>query len=581
MILRDYQDAAVEAVWRYWLEGKKGNPLVVMPTGTGKSVVIARLIETMLKAYPSTRILNLTHVKELIDNNYKTLLRLWPSAPAGIFSAGLGRKDIGAQVTFGGIGSVRERAQLFRNTDLIFVDEAHLISNSNNTGYRQFISTLQEHNPYLKVVGLTATHWRLGQGSLIDPEGENNLFDDICIDMGLGDAFVWFIDQGYLSPIIPRQTEAEIDVDKVHIQAGEFVQSELTAEIEASGVIPRALLEARELAHDRDHWLVFAPSLEHTEKIAALLNQLGVKADFVHSKMSGKDRDSKIAAFKAGATRALVNKDILTTGFDYPAIDCIVMLRPTNSSGLWVQMLGRGTRPVYAGDFDLLTQDGRLASIAAGPKENCLVLDFAGNTKRLGPINYPTVPKRRKKSGERGAPVRVCPDCDTILHISVNPCTTCGHEFPRYEEIYSSSSKKELILRTKPPKPRDIGVYTVTQMVGTRHIKQGRPDSVKVDYHCGVRRFTTWVSPQGATGLAKAWWYKHSPEARQKLPFDATELLGVFASLRCPTHIKVDMSSKYPEVVDYDFSGRSFASPDALGMGGPGDPASSHDPQAA
>lgn len=145
----------------------------------------------------------------------------------------------------------------------------------------------------------------------------------------------------------------------------------------------------------------------------------GIPTTCIHSKLTKDERTERLAGLKSGKYRAAVNNNILTTGFDLPSIDLIAVIRPTNSPGLWVQMLGRGTRPVYAPGFDLWSTAGRLAAIEAGSKQDCLVLDFAGNTRRLGPINDPVLP--RKRATERGStstPLR------KLQHL--HPCVDTG-----------------------------------------------------------------------------------------------------------------------------------------------------------
>lgn len=546
--LRDYQNAAVDALWRYFIEGGKGNPIVAMPTGTGKSLTIARAIQTMVTAYPGTYVMVLTHVKELIQGNHDALRRLWPSAPTGIFSAGLNRKDFHAQITFAGIASVRNRPELFRRTGVVFVDECHLVSDNESASYQKFFAELRKYNPQLKVIGFSATPWRMGLGRLT----EGSVFTDTCFDLTSGEAFLWLLDKGYLAPLVPKRTTAQLDTDAIVIRGGEFQQSSVDEAFAEQGVTLKAIQETLAYAGQRHHWLVFASSLAHGEEVRGLLAAEGIPTGFVHSKLSAADRDAEIARFKSGQYRALVNKDILTTGFDFPEIDCIVMLRPTQSPGLWVQMLGRGTRP-------------------APGKKNCLVLDFAGNTERLGPINYPTLPKRRGKGGGE-PPVRVCPECATFSHISVHACPECGFVFPVLEKLLAFAGKRELIAKAPPPlKQVEKATFSVHRVLASRHQKAGKPDSVRVDYFCGkdgVRRFSTWVAIDhggGALGMATRWWRMHSLVKGAKMPGSTTELLERWAEVRAPTHIEVIVSSKYPEITSYDFTGTNFfADPERL-----------------
>ena len=141
--LRDYQRKAIDALYSYFAD-KVGNPLVVLPTGTGKSVVIAEFVRGAMEAYPDTRILCLTHVKELIAQNFAALLRLWPAAPAGLYSAGLNSRDLRSPILFCGIQSVHSKAYAIQQCDLVLIDEAHLIPRASGTRYRKFLAQLRE-----------------------------------------------------------------------------------------------------------------------------------------------------------------------------------------------------------------------------------------------------------------------------------------------------------------------------------------------------------------------------------------------------------------------------------------------------
>ena len=161
--LRPYQSAAIEAIYGYFSR-QSGNPLIVLPTGTGKSVCIAAFMKRAIGDWSDTRILIVTHVKELIAQNYGELIRLWPGAPAGIYSAGLNKRDLHAQILFAGIQSIHKRAYDIQRCDLALIDEAHLIPRTSNTMYRRFLGELATINPHLKVIGFTATPYRLDSG---------------------------------------------------------------------------------------------------------------------------------------------------------------------------------------------------------------------------------------------------------------------------------------------------------------------------------------------------------------------------------------------------------------------------------
>ena len=535
---RSYQTEAVMSIFTYF-SVSAGNPVVAMPTGTGKSVVLALFLEAIYKHYAGQRVMMLTHVKELIQQNYEKLIALWPGAPVGLYSAGLKKKEFSLPITFAGIGSVAKKAKLFGKIDLVIIDEAHLVSPSEETTYRKFLDDLLAVNPNMKVIGLTATPWRLGQGHIT----RDGIFTDVCFDITGMLPFNRLIEEGYLCPVIPRQTVQLLDTDGVHMRGGEFIAAELQAAVNKQEVTAAALREVMELAHERNHWLVFASGVEHAKNIADMLNDMGVPAIAIHSEMGDMARDEAISGFKSGKYRAAVNNNVLTTGFDFPAIDCIVMLRPTQSTVLWVQMLGRGTRP-FPG------------------KENCLVLDFAGNTKRLGPINDPVIPR---KKGEKGgeAPVKLCEPCQTYNHASVTHCVCCGAEFIFKVKIKQTAASDKLIREDSPI----VEVLKVDHIVYSGHQKIGRPPMLKVSYYSNLAVFHEYVciEHEGFPGRkAQQWWHERVPGTGTRTgslrPFPGSTLhaLELVQYVKPATHIRVWVNKKYPEILAYDFEGTAF-----------------------
>lgn len=529
---RYYQTEAKISIFDYFTK-EKGNPLVALPTGTGKSLVIADFIVDALKYYPTTRVIMVTHVKELITQNMEKLVLLWPTAPAGIYSSGLKKKQSGYQITYAGIQSCANKPELFSETDLILVDEAHLIPHKQNTLYRKFINAIIKSNPKVKVIGFTATPYRMGQGMLTD---EGGIFTDICYNLTGMSSFNRLIDEGFLAPLVAKRPALELDVTGVKLAGGDFVLNQLQKAVDQDAITERAVDEIIEQGDDRKKWLVFASGVDHAINVKEMFDRRGVSCAVVHSKLADGERDQLIADYKAGVYRAMVNNNILTTGFDAPDIDLIAVLRPTMSPNLWVQMLGRGTRPCIG-------------------KEDCLVLDFAGNTRRLGPINDPVLPKKRGKGGKGEAPVRVCEHCGTYNHISKTHCENCGEEFPKQTRLVENASSDELI--RKPTAPQ-VEVFKVNNIVYNRNPGRNAPDSLKVTYTCGLRFFNEWVCFEhaGFAGKkARDWW---RVRAEGEIPETITTALNRISDLDAPAFVRVWINKKYPEIMDYSFDIRGF-----------------------
>lgn len=565
MQLRSYQIEAIDSLFNYFASHSdpNQNPVIAMPTGTGKSVVIAGFVKRVMQAWPNQRIMMLTHVKELIAQNADKMLKMWPNAPLGIYSAGLGEKQANMPITFAGIQSAAKQPLLFRHQDLIIIDEAHLVSPNDNTSYQKFIATLREINPFLRIIGLSATPYRLGLGMITD----GGIFTDVCYDICGLHAFNRLIDEGYLCPVVPMPTASELDVTGIRKRGGEFVDKDLQERVGQHSINREALAEAAERAATRRHWLIFASGIDHIHTIHHILTaEFGIDAVFVHSKMDKAERDNNIARFKSGEVRAMIGANILTTGFDFPALDCIILLRPTNSPGLHVQIIGRGTRPFYAPGFDLETTEGRNAAIAASVKKNCLVLDFAGNTHRLGPINDPRIP-RKKGEGTGEMPLKVCDACGCLNHISARFCINveCGHEFTFKEKLSDKSSTLALIVRDEP----QVEDFIVDRVTYSRHARPHSIPSLKVSYFCGARRFTEWVCLEHHGNpiqhKAHAWWRERDTtggcwqwhqngvtEARD-VPFTTEDAMSVTSRLKVPTSIRVWVNKKWPEILNHTF----------------------------
>lgn len=336
--LRWYQEEAIDSLMNY---NYQYNPLLALPTGTGKSVVIAEFIKRALMAYPTTRVMMLTHVKELVQQNAEKLKGVWQQAPLGIYSAGLKERDVGRPITFGSMQSVWKHIQRqkeqglphFGKIDLLIVDEAHLISEKEETTYRKIISAFYEDNPYIKVIGLTATPYRMKSGQLT----ENGIFGEVIYDLTQPDMFVRLIKEGYLAPLIPRRTNVEIDISNVSMVGDDYNKKQLEQVSDTDEITFNAVREIVEcgLSQGRTSWIIFCTSVQHCEHVNAMLLSLGISSAVCHSKLSNKENDDVINAFKQGKLTCLVNNNKLTTGFDNPKIDLIGMLRPTQSVGLW------------------------------------------------------------------------------------------------------------------------------------------------------------------------------------------------------------------------------------------------------
>ena len=213
MKLRRYQMDATSAA----IEGLKRNinPVICAATGTGKSLIISSLIERIKKANPHIRIMVATHVAELLEQNAGKLKSIMPDADVGIYSAGLGEKNINKNIVFAGIQSVY-RVNITEPFHVLIIDEAHTIGRKSASMWGNLITVLKNLYPKLKIIGLSATPFRMDSGSLTS--GKDALFDEIVFDYGLGRA----VQDGYLVPLFGKHTKTIYNIDGVGKIAGEF-----------------------------------------------------------------------------------------------------------------------------------------------------------------------------------------------------------------------------------------------------------------------------------------------------------------------------------------------------------------------
>jgi DNA repair protein RadD len=530
--LRYHQRQATDAFFDYVPRNPGKNPLIVLPTGTGKSLVQADIVRTVIGQ--GARVLCITHQKELIWQNYEEFNNLLLLPDAGIYSAGLKRSDTENQVIFAGIQSVHKKAYYLGRFDLIIVDEAHSIPNKAEGTYRKFLADCHRINPSLVVLGLTATPYRLKGGMLTD--GESPIFHKIIHETSIAemvdaDHYLNLDKKQYLAKPVTKRTKNNANMDGVRKSMGDYVESEMQERFTEGDLVERSVNEIIEATHDRNKILIFTAGIDHAHKVFELL-PFG-SAGIVTSKQTNAQNERALEDFSSGQIKYLVNVNVLTTGYNERAIDCVVLLRKTLSPGLYVQMVGRGTR-MWPG------------------KENFLVMDFGNNIEMHGPIDKIEVRNPVKNSNkENGSPVKYCPNCESTLHVSVRICPDCGHEFPEPERHEPTASEQSILSERKKPEE-----YDVQFVMYFRHRKEGKPDSVKVSYNCGdYLTFNEWIMlDHGCYPTQKANGYLQLVCPPGMIPFvnSTDEMLEVAEKFfKKPVRIKVDENEKFPRVIEY------------------------------
>ena len=384
--LRPYQKDAVRSVIEHFRKGSDP-AVVVLPTGAGKSLVIAQLAQLA-----RGRVLVLAHVKELVEQNHSKYEAY--GNKASIFSAGLKRKEAERQVVFGSVQSVARNLEHFKQGfTLLVIDECHRISPQTESEYQRVIDHLRHYNPDLKILGLTATPYRLGLGWIYRyhyhgiVRGDTDCFFTDCIfELPLR----LMVKQGYLTtPELIDGAVAQYDFSSCKPGVGgRYQEADLNRVVgAASRATAKIISMVIAQAEHRQGVMIFAATVDHAREILTYLPD--GEAALILGETEGKQRDRLIQAFKQKQLRYLVNVAVLTTGFDAPHVDLIAILRPTESISLYQQIIGRGLR------------------LSPG-KTDCLVLEFAGNNYDLYAPEIGT-----NKPSSDSEPVMVfCPECD-------------------------------------------------------------------------------------------------------------------------------------------------------------------------
>ena len=535
---RWYQSQANDAVWKYLAE-KQGNPVVVLPTGAGKSLLIALLIRQALEF--GGRVVVLAHRKELLQQNADEIRALIPGVDVGIYSAGLKSREIHNAVVVAGIQSAFRKAADLGRRHLVLVDECHLISDLEESMYQQFFVGIQQAG--LRIAGLTATAFRTGTGPICGPDRQ---FQRIVFEAKTAQ----LITEGFLCPITNKPADFQVNTDKVALRGGEFIESEMQAVFGGDDTVKKACQEIWAKCDQRRSILIFASGVCHAEDIANELSALtGERVGVVTGETLDIERSTMLSDFKAGRLRWLVNCDVLTTGFNAKCVDAIAILRATMSPGLFCQMVGRGLRLHES-------------------KTNCLLLDFGGNILRHGSIDDDNFGrsegKGRAASAAENGRGKKCPACELDVAASRTACPECGFVFPRKKEVTHDTTADTDSQLTGPMPAEE---WTVIDVIYKRHVKRDNelaPPTLRVDYivskgEGNLQRqvIPEWVCLQHVRGnfgktMAGLWWERRSDCEEPDTIDDALALLAMGVA-RKPVKITTKKDGKFTKVINCEW----------------------------
>jgi len=529
--LRPYQVETQEALHLH-ICTKTTNPCVVLPTGSGKSISMASIIEYWHRDAPYIRVCILAHRKELVRQNSEKLMEAYPEAGVGVFSAGLGQKDYDSPIIFASIDSIFRKAGEFAPFDVIFVDEAHRIPPKGEGKYRTFIAECRRFNKDLRVVGFTATPFRMGCGPICH---KDHILNEVCYEAGVTD----LIAQGYLSKLRSKDCVSQPDLGGVKRNSGgDYIVKSLADATNKVDLVSSAIKEAIGVmwAEKRRSAVFFCVDVEHCKRVSEELAKWGVDAPCIVGTTPQIERDELVRKFKSKQLNAICCVNVLTEGFDAPHIDCIVLLRPTLSAGLFSQMVGRGLR-IHEG------------------KADCLVLDFAGCIEEHGPIDM------------LGEGLRVvlatCPECREAFSRAIGACPACGWIIPKQEVERLEAVEKERRMHGDKASGKSIlSTQPITVKVDSvevrRHVKPGGRDSLRVMYRSGLSFTREWVclEHEGYAKRKAIEWYtkrfgvpKKLPTIDEVLSQDMFFVKDLLEWTKTITYVK---KGKYKEIIDYN-----------------------------
>jgi DNA repair protein RadD len=532
--LRSYQIKALDAI-DHDLRNEK-EVLLSAIMGAGKTVMTARLINKYWKT-TERRFLVLAHKKELVEQFENTFQRFTdiPSFGIGVICAGLNRKELNGRLTIGTVQTFANLANEYQGADLLVVDECHNVDINNGSQYAEVIRILRSKVPSMRILGITATPFRLGHGFIFGDKcrpKSKNLFPRLNHRI----TYEELKTAGHLVPLKGKVAHADSlteDLKEVQVN-GDYVLNQLgdvmTREIHME-TAREAILEH---CQSFKRVCVFCVTIDHAEKLRDLLNQ-DEPCTTVHSQLSSIERYGNLEGWKSGRYRICTSINILAEGFDFPPLDCLVFVRPTVSARLYLQAVGRVLRTAPGKEFGFL-------------------MDLTDNTARFGTDLDSVrvdIPKAAiKEFEEKNKLWKLCPMCSKECHKAVRICPECGHEFyvPEVLEAESVPEMHDIEFAKKPP----VIVDVVDMETAVHHSKNdkflGRVMLYYDDYGLFVSVWFCFEDFYSGYAVQKGRerWEEFTDAP---YPIDIEDFQELRHELRRPARMELDMSGKYPEIL--------------------------------
>lgn len=534
--LRPYQTAAISAITRACVDDRY--LLLQAGTGAGKTILFSSLIKQFMTNY-QMRIAVVAHREILVRQAYEKLCKVWPEAAleVGLACASV-TNDINTSkpVIIGSPQTLANRLNTMPPVHLLIIDECHRVPPRNDKSqYRTLIERMESYYPELRVLGVTATPFRMGHGYIYGDRckpGKKNWWNTLHYQISIST----LQNQGFLVPYRAKEAEdISSELTGISTSNGEYNTRQLSDVMSREVHVGSAVRAYEEYARDRRHVAIFCVTIDHAEKVKIAFENAGYATGIVHSQMPKRDRNATLNDFDAGRLRVICNVGVLTEGWDATAVDCILLCRPTMSPALYVQIIGRGLR------------------INPG-KTDCLILDFSGNCRRHGDPDDPQVKysKAKKDDDIDVERMKTCPECKNLVPRSIYECSECGYLFDRPDvvEINDSVDMKNVSWAPFEVAVSDWHAESFVSRKGNRMLK-----ITLTGYNGGaiplhVSHFLDIEGQGSAWGQQKAamLWRLLDPST-SLIPRTVDDAAARFCELRMPTTIVVKQNGSYLNVV--------------------------------
>jgi DNA repair protein RadD len=471
---RKYQHDCINELYNSFYQ--KAKSLVVLPTSAGKTHIFCELIKKCVSVKSDIKILVLMNKVSLVAQNRKEA-ELRGIKSCSYYCSSLGERKI-SQVTFATIQSISSSIKQFGNENhyskttknlnlmfhLILIDETHNITET----FENFYDYCLEINPKLKLAGFTATPFRK-EGFIY---GKDKFYEDVTYSLPLNS----LIESGYITDYILFDTKDKFDVSKLKKQGDDYNLKQLSKLVDNLPKAEKQVIDFRERVANRNKVAIMCVDISHCEKIKKLLEDYGEEVALTHSKLSKKEQEENIKYFEDGSAKFLVSVNQVTEGYSYTAIDTVILLRPTRSPRLMVQMIGRGLR----------NHDG---------KENCLVLDYGDVLMNCGTPRSPIIEEIKIRGYKKTilSEFRSCPACLMYNPRTNETCDNCGKELVKKRDPNKNLNEKPF----QDIDRIDSDTVSVTFMeVDWKYVgKSGKP-CYRIKYYTTRRQYFKWIFRQ-------------------------------------------------------------------------------------